>query len=226
MIKQSENGYRFSVDAVLLANFVDEPHDNRIVDFGTGSGIIPIIMAAERGYTDLTGIEIQESLAEVARENVELNETGNRIKIIHDDFCKYFKKSGKKFDAVITNPPYMKPGSGKINPDSEKAIARHEIKCSLELLITAAREATVKKGALYIIYHPHRLDELIALLVGEEYHIERLQMIHSRKGESASLFMLKAVKKSTHELEIADPVYIYDQNGSYTPHLKKILHED
>jgi tRNA1Val (adenine37-N6)-methyltransferase len=223
-IRQGVDGYRFSVDAVLLANFVDAPKNSRIADFGTGSGIIPLVMAYERGYQNVTGIEIQSQMVEYAAENVTLNRLENKIKIIEGDFCKLFEGSvRKKFDAVVTNPPYKKPGTGKINPDSEKAIARHELKCNLHSLVKAASTATIKKGNLYMIYHPHRLDELISELLHFQYHVEKLQMVHSYPEEPASLFMMKAVKNSKKELLVEKPVYVYGDKNEYSEYLRSIL---
>jgi tRNA1Val (adenine37-N6)-methyltransferase len=223
-ILQGIRGYRFSVDAVLLANFIDEPLDSRIIDLGTGCGIIPLIMASERRYKDITGVEIQEQLAEYAAKNISLNKLETAIKILHADFRSFITDPpGKLFDATITNPPYKRPGTGKINPSREKAIARHEILCSLEDLIRSAAASTKKRGTFYLIYHPFRLDELIIELKKNEYHLERFCSVHPRPGESASLFLLKAAKRSTRETVIEPPLYIYEKTGEYTPYLRRIL---
>ncbi len=226
-IYQGREGYRFSVDAVLLAHFINVEPDERIVDFGTGSGIIPVILAHELGYENVTGIEIQDTLAEYAAKNVEINNLKDRVEIIHGDLTKADTLlGGRKFDAVISNPPYKKPGTGKINPNGEKAIARHEIKVSLDDLLDSAKFLSTKIASLFIIYHPHRLDELIHKLYKRTYHVTRLRMIHPKASEPASLFMVKAELGSTKELIIEDPVYIYEGNGEYTPLLKKYLSMD
>jgi len=223
-IIQSREGYRFSVDAVLLADFIDEPVDNRIVDLGTGCGIIPIILAKERGYKNITGIEIQKQMAANAAKNVVLNRIEANIRIISGDFRSMAGKGRRlRFDAVISNPPYRKPGTGRINPKSEKAIARHEIACSLSEVIDAAASLSVKNGALYMIYHPFRLDELIVEMGKRGYHIERLRFVHPGEDESANLFLIKAVKNSTRETVIEPPVIIYESQDEYTPYLKSIL---
>jgi tRNA1Val (adenine37-N6)-methyltransferase len=226
-VLQGVRGYRFSVDAVLLANFIDEPLDRRIIDLGTGCGIIPLIMAAERRYKDITGVEIQEQLAGYAAKNAALNELETAIKILHADFRSFIADPPRKlFDAAVANPPYKKPGTGKINPSKEKAIARHEIKCSLKDLVRSASAATKKRGALYLIYHPFRLDELIIELKENEYHLERFCSVHPRPGEPASLLLLKAAKRSLRETMIEPPVYIYEATGEYTPYLRRILAMD
>jgi tRNA1Val (adenine37-N6)-methyltransferase len=226
-VLQGARGYRFSVDAVLLANFIDEPLDSRIIDLGTGCGIIPLIMAAERRYKDITGVEIQKQLAEYAAQNVSLNKLDAEIKIFHSDFRSFISDPPKKlFDAAVANPPYKKPGTGKINPSREKAIARHEIKCSLRDLVRTASAATKKRGTFYLIYHPFRLDELIIELKKNEYHLERFCSVHPRPSEPASLFLLKAARRSTRETVIEPPVYIYEATGEYTPYLRRILAMD
>jgi tRNA1Val (adenine37-N6)-methyltransferase len=212
------------VDAVLLANFIDEPLGRRIIDLGTGCGIIPLIMAAERRYKDIMGVEIQEQLAEYAVKNVSLNKLETAIKILRTDFRSFITDPPRKlFDAAVANPPYKKPGTGKINPSREKAIARHEIKCSLKDLVRSASAATKKRGALYLIYHPFRLDELIIELKKNEYHLERFCSVHPHPGEPASLFLLKAAKRSLRETVIEPPVNIYEATGEYTPYLRRIL---
>jgi len=226
-VLQGIRGYRFSVDAVLLANFIDEPLDHRIIDLGTGCGIIPLIMAVERRYKDITGVEIQKQLAGYAAKNVSLNKLETAIKILRADFRSFITDPPRKlFDAAVANPPYKKPGTGKVNPSKEKAIARHEIKCSLQDLIRSAAAATKKRGTLYLIYHPFRIDELISELKKYEYHLERFCSVHPRPCEPASLFLLKTAKRSSRETVIEPPVYIYETTGEYTPYLRRILAMD
>jgi tRNA1Val (adenine37-N6)-methyltransferase len=223
-VRQGISGYRFSVDAVLLASFIDEPKDHRIIDLGTGCGIIPLILAAEKGYSEITGVEIQKQLAEYAGENISANELEKKIKILHADFRSFIENPpGKPFDAAVANPPYKKPGTGKINPSTEKAIARHEITCSLSELIRSAAAATKKRSALYMIYHPFRFDESITELQKNGYHVERFRAVHPRPGEAASLFLLKAVKRSTRETVIENPIIIYDKNSRYSAYMRRIL---
>ena len=223
-VLQSVLGYRFSVDAVLLADFIDEPNDHRIIDLGTGCGIIPLLMASEKGYKNITGVEIQEGLADYAKTNVIENGFQAEINITQADF-RTFRDSppAKLFDAVITNPPYKKPGTGKINPIPEKAIARHELTCSLHELIEAASAVTKKKGTFYVIYHPFRMDEMTMELKKNDYHIERFRSIHPYPGEPASLFLLKAAKHSTKETVIDSPIIIYEKKDEYTEYMSKIL---
>lgn len=226
-IRQGTHGYRFSVDAVLLADFVDEPKDHKIIDLGTGSGIIPLILASDKGYRRITGVEIQESLAEYARANVSVNGFDRQIDILQMDFRAFINNPPSKLhDAAIANPPYKKPGTGKINPSTEKAIARHEIKCSLQELIRSASAATKKKSALYMIYHPFRLDESVTELQKNGYHIERFRSVHPRPGKAASLFMIKAVKHSTRETVIEDPIIIFERDDCYTSYMRRILAMD
>lgn len=226
-VVQGLRGYRFSVDAVLLANFIDEPEDNRIVDLGTGCGIIPLIMAAERHYKEITGVEIQDQLAGYAVESVSLNKLEKKIKILNTDFRSFIdNQPSKLFDAAVANPPYKKPGTGKINPSKEKAIARHEIKCSLEDLVLSASAATKKHAAFYAVYIPLRFDELVTELRKNEYHIERFCSVHPHEGEPASLFMVKAVKRSSRETVIEPPIFIHESDGDYTPYMRRILAMD
>lgn len=209
-IIQARDSYRFSVDSILLLNFIRVKNYEKIIDLGTGSGIIPLLLFGKRKGLSIYGIEIQKDLADMARRSVELNKLQNYITIIQEDFrnLKNIFKN-QQFDVVVSNPPYISLGQGKINPSSSRAIARHEIKGDLEDIISVSNYLLKNKGRIYLIYKSSKLVKLIITL--KKYSIEPkvVKFIHPRQGESANLVLLEGVKKGKEELKIEDPIFQY-----------------
>jgi tRNA1Val (adenine37-N6)-methyltransferase len=226
-ILQSKTGYRFAIDAILLADFVKiKTNDKNIIDLGTGSGIIALLLARCFPHTKITGIELQKGLFELAKENVRLNSLEAQVHIENiaiKDVKKRFKAEG--FDAIVTNPPYRKFKSGRINPAEEKAIARHEIKTSLDEIIRIGSYLLKAKGSLFLIHLPERLSELIYLL--KEYKIEpkTTRFVYSKEGEDAAFLLMEGTKAGREGMTIERPLYIYDKNSNYTEEVKKIYGE-
>jgi len=162
-IRQPRNGYRFSVDAILLADFVRVKTHERLIDLGTGSGIIPLLVSAFAPVRIIVGLEIQEQLAVLARENVRLNHLEDRITIVRGDL-KHVAQTFQagEFDVVCSNPPYRKVGAGRLNPHNESAIARHELTCQLSDLAEACKYLVKPGGKVFVIYLAERLGELIS----------------------------------------------------------------
>lgn len=209
-IIQARDSYRFSVDSILLLNFIRVKNYEKIIDLGTGSGIIPLLLFGKRKGLSIYGIEIQKDLADMARRSVELNKLQNYITIIQEDFrnLKNIFKN-QQFDVVVSNPPYISLGQGKVNPSSSRAIARHEIKGDLEDIISVSNYLLKNKGRIYLIYKSSKLVKLIITL--KKYSIEPkvVKFIHPRQGESANLVLLEGVKKGKEELKIEDPIFQY-----------------
>lgn len=226
-IKQRKEGYRFAIDAVLLADFVKiKPNDKNIIDLGTGSGIIALLLAKCFSHTKVTGIELQKGLFELADENVILNRLDERVHIENmaiKDIKKRFKAGA--FDAVVSNPPYRSFKTGRINPTVEKAIARHEIKTSLEEIIKISKYLLKAKGSLFLIHLPERLSELIYLLKGYKIDPKKMRLVHSREGEDAVFVLIEAVKAGKEGMKIEEPLYIYNKSGNYSEEVKGIYGE-
>lgn len=213
-IIQASDSYRFSVDSILLLNFIRVKSYEKIIDLGTGSGIIPLLLFSKRKGLSIYGIEIQKDLADMARRSVELNKLQNCITIIQEDFRnlkKIFKN--RQFDVVVSNPPYISLGQGKINPLSSKAIARHEIKCDLEDIISVSNYLLKNKGRIYLIYRSAKLIKLVLAL--KKYGIEPkvIKFIHPQPGEKANLVLLEGIKGGKEELNIEDPIFLNLKNG-------------
>ena len=209
-IIQASDSYRFSVDSILLLNFIRVKNYEKIIDLGTGSGIIPLLLFGKRKGLSIYGVEIQKDLADMARRSVGLNNLQDHITIIQEDFrnLKNIFKN-QEFDVVVSNPPYISMGQGKINPSSSKAIARHEIKGDLEDIIYVSNYLLKNKGRIYLIYRSAKLIKLVIAL--KKYGIEPkvIKFIHPRQGENANLVLLEGVKGGKEELKIENPIFQY-----------------
>src|SRR5665648_412690 len=209
-IIQAKDSYRFSVDSILLLNFIRLKNYENIIDLGTGSGIIPLLLFGKKKGLSIYGVEIQKDLADMARRSVELNKLQNGITIIQEDF-RNLKNNFKnqQFDVVVSNPPYISMGQGKINPSINKAIARHEITGDLEDMISVSNYLLKNKGRIYLIYRSAKLIKLVITL--KKYGIEPkvIKFIHPRPGENANLVLLEGIKSGKEELKIEDPIFIY-----------------
>ena len=215
-IIQAKDSYRFSVDSILLVNFIRVKNYEQIIDLGTGSGIIPLLLFGKRKGLSIYGVEIQEDLADMAKRSVELNQLQDHITIVREDFRnikKIFKSN--QFDVVVSNPPYISIGQGKINPLNSKAIARHEIKCDLEDLISASNYLLKNKGRIYLIYRSTKLIKLMTAL--KKYGIEPkvIKFIHPQLKEKANLVLLEGIKEGKGELKVENPLFlqISEENG-------------
>ena len=221
---QATDGYRFSIDAVLLENFISAKRLEKGIELGTGSGIISILLARRLQGANITAVEIQKNLAERAARNISLNNLEGRIEILERDI-KDLKKiyPSNKFDFVFTNPPFRKTKTGRLSIYEERAVARHEIEITLPDLIKTASYLLKHSGKFFLIYHPFRLAELISLLQKAKLEPKRMKFVHSRTGEEAKMVLIEAVKGSGTWLKIAPPLYIYEKDTEYTSELKKIL---
>lgn len=216
-IIQAKDSYRFSVDSILLLNFIRLKNYENIIDLGTGSGIIPLLLFGKKKGLSIYGVEIQKDLADMARRSVELNKLQNGITIIQEDF-RNLKNNFKnqQFDVVVSNPPYISMGQGKINPSINKAIARHEIKGELEDMISVSNYLLKNKGRIYLIYRSAKLIKLVITL--KRYGIEPkvIKLIHPRPGENANLVLLEGIKSGKEELKIEDPIFLYSNKKMET----------
>jgi tRNA1Val (adenine37-N6)-methyltransferase len=221
---QARDGYRFSIDAVLLENFISAKRLEKGIELGTGSGIISILLARRLKGANIAAVEIQKNLAERAARNISLNNLEGRIEILQKDI-KDLKKiyPSNKFDFVFTNPPFRKTRTGRLSIYEERAVARHEIEITLPELIKTASYLLKHSGKFFLIYHPFRLAELISLLQKAKLEPKRMKFVHSRTGEEAKMVLIEAVKGSGTWLKIATPLYLYEKGTEYTSELKKIL---
>lgn len=224
---QAKNGYRFSVDALLLENFISAPRLEKGLELGAGSGIISILLAKRLKDARITAVEIQESFARRAERNVRLNRLSGRVRVLAMDMKELRGVfPANEFHFVFSNPPFRRPGTGRMSRDEERAIARHEIEITLPELVSTASYLLRHSGKFYLIYHPFRLAELISLLRKYRLEPKKMRFVHSTADEEAKMVLLEAVKGSGTWLKVPPPLYIYVEGGEYTPEMKRILGVD
>jgi tRNA1Val (adenine37-N6)-methyltransferase len=212
-IIQKKKGYRFSMDAVLLSQFINLRKNERVIDLGTGCGILPLLLSHTTKAHSFVGVEIQKGLAECAKKNVVLNHLEDRVSILGQDF-RELKETfpAGSFDVALSNPPYRKYRTGRINPSTEKAIARHEIKGTFEDLISIASYLLPPKGRCYLIFPALRTVDLFVVLRGERLEPKRMQFVYPRMGEEAKFILVESMKTSGVELKIMDPLILRESD--------------
>lgn len=217
-ILQKKEGYRFSIDAVLLSQFVNIRRNEKAIDLGTGCGILPLILSQTTNVSSIVGVEIQKKLAGCAIKNVLLNRLEDRISILRRDFRKLKASfSPGSFDVVLSNPPYRKYRTGRINPSLQKAIARHEIKGTLNDLASIASYLLPHKGRFYLIFPASRTADLLVTLRRKNLEPKRFQFVHPRIGESAKFLLVESVKSSGVELNIMPPLILHRATSPSPP---------
>ena len=216
-IKQEASGYRFSLDAVLLAWHASPRADDRLLDLGTGCGIIPLILAYRNPNIVAFGIEIQDDLAELAISNVNANHMQHKITILKQDM-RYLKPGmiGGPVDLVVCNPPYRKPNSGRINPDAQRAIARHELKVNLADVLLTVRRMLRTAGRFVTVYTAERAVELLSQRRVGGIEPKFMSSIHSQLDTEAKLILVEGVKGARPGIRLGPPLIIYDANGEYS----------
>lgn len=226
-IIQNINGFCFGVDAVLLANFAQVRKGQRVADLCTGTGIIPILLAGKTEAGEIVGIEIQKDMAEMASRSIKLNKIEDRIKIINEDIKNALSLYGKEsFDAVTVNPPYKHWGSGIINPDDLKAVSRHEIKCTLEDVISVSSALLKNNGRFFMVHRPERIVDIIYLMRLYKVEPKRIRFIHPYPDKKPNLLLIEGLKYGKPFLKFMDPLYVYDGKGNYTKEINDIYGRD
>lgn len=211
---QSLSGYRFSIDAVLLAHFLTPRPADQVLDLGAGCGVISLILAYRHPSIALTCLEIQDSLAALISHNIKQNGFTGRISLLRGDLrSANAMLAAGSFDSVICNPPYYASGSGRQSPNNEQAVARHELEACLPDIAKAAAYALRTKGRLLMIYPAARGVALLLTLRHYRLEPKRLQVVHPYPGAAGGLLLLEAVKSGGEELTVLPPLYVYDSPG-------------
>lgn len=226
-IHQPENGYRFSIDSVLLADFATPLCGNSVLDLGTGSGILLLLLARrcevlQKGL----GVEIQRTLWEIACRNIEENGFGGRLLAVRCDLRKDVPGlAPRSVDLVISNPPYRKIGKGRRNPDRRQEIARHEVACTLEDVFSAAGKYLAPRGRLAIVCPSHRLHEIFALGFSTGILPETVRFVHPRPDEPANRVLVAGSRQKSPEPAVLPPLVVFSARGRYHPEVEGILSE-
>ena len=223
-VKQSRGGYRFSIDAVVLAHHAVPFAGEKVLDIGTGCGIIPLILAYRQPQFTIFGIEVQTELAELAIANVKENQLEDRITIFSKDMKLLTPAmTAGPVDLVVCNPPFRRQGSGRINPDAQRAVARHEIKANLADIIQTSHRMLRKAGRLILIHSAGRLTDILSRMRIDGIEPKFIRMIHSRQDAEATLIIIGGVKGGRPDLKIAPPLIIYDKKNDYTDEVESMF---
>jgi tRNA1(Val) A37 N6-methylase TrmN6 len=221
-IIQAAGGYRFSLDPVLLCAFAEIAPGEQVVDLGTGSGIIPLLLARRSLAQAIVGVERLPELADRARRTVVLNGLQERVTIVEGDLRRdHAELPPQTFDAVLANPPYRRPGTGRVAPGSERAAARHELAGGLDDFLTAAVRLLRDRGRFYVVFLAERLAELLAELRRRQLEPKRLRCVHGRSGEAARMVLVEGRKRGGAGLRIEPPLVIY-AGEEYSPEVRAI----
>lgn len=220
---QKKDAFRFGIDAVLLANFANIKKKHKVIDFCTGTGIIPFIIAGKTECNDIKGIEIQEEFVDMAKRTVDYNNLSDRINFYCRDLKDIdFLKSMEKVDVVTVNPPYKLQGSGIININDKNAIARHEILCNLEDVIVASKTVLKDNGRLYMIHRPDRLCDIFCLMRKYKIEPKRVKMIHPTYNKAPNIVLIEGQNFGGSFLKWDEPLYVHELDGSYTKEIDNI----
>ena len=223
-VMQSRAGYRFSIDSVLLAFHAAPRPGDKVLDLGTGCGIISLIMAFREPDIRIFAVELQTELAGLAEANVGQNRLANRIQVMHTDM-RLLKPNmtGGPADLIVCNPPYRRPGSGRINPAQQRAVARHEIEVSLIDILETARRMLRTAGRFVVIYSVERTTDIISCMRSEQIEPKFMRMIHSTRNSEAKLVLIEGVKGARPGLKVTPSLIIYDDTGDYTEEVKPMF---
>lgn len=222
-IYQNTEMLKFSLDSVLLANFVNiNPSTKKILDIGTGNAIIPLILSTKT-KANITGIEIQDEVATLALKSVKINKLENQINIINDDINEYTSKSETEiYDIITCNPPFFKLNDNSIlNESKYKQIARHEINLNLEKLIKVSKKLLKNNGKLAIVHRPKRLIEIIENMKQNNIEPKRICFIYPKINLESNILLIEGIKNGKPGIKILPPIYIHNLDNSYTDTVKK-----
>lgn len=226
-IIQNKNGFCFGIDSVLLVNFAKEiKKQSKVLDLGTGTGIIPILLSGKVELKKAIGVEIQKDVANMAKRSVSLNNLDDKIEIINENVINIGKLYPKQyFDVVITNPPYKKIGTGIINESEAKIISRHEITANLEDFIKTARDMLKDKGEFFMVHRPERLVDIISLMRKFKIEPKKLRFVCPNKNKEPNMVLIKGIKNAKEFLKIEKNLYVYNEDGNYTDEILKIYNK-
>lgn len=226
-IIQNEKGFCFGMDSVLLSDFAKNMKNNStVLDLGTGTGIIPILLCGKTNLKKIIGIEIQQDVANMAKRSSQLNNLQDRFEVVNTniiDLKNIYEK--QSFDVIVTNPPYKKENTGITNENEAKLISRHEITANLEDFISISKDLLKDKGEFYMVHRPERLVDILSLM--RKYKIEPkiLKFVSPNKNKEPNLILIKGIKNANSFLRVEKNLYVYNEDGKYTNEILKIYNK-
>lgn len=210
-IYQFKDGFRFSVDPIILVDFFQGKQEGKILDIGSGCGIIPILLAEKKGMKNIYGVEIQEQSLEIFKKNIEVNNLSDKITILEGDVAEL--KEGNTFDYIISNPPYIAIDGKKISENENKKIARHEISLDLKKLIENCKRLLKPRGEFFMVHRSHRFLEICSELEKNNFSVKRVKFSFFDREKNSNLVLIQASKGRKHKLEIESPLFL--EEGGY-----------
>lgn len=224
-IIQNESEFCFSLDAILLAHFTTVKPGAQIVDLGTGTGVIALLLA-NRGAGHVTGVEVSPSMAGMAQRSVMLNRLEDKVKIIHGDLCKVKKLlPAGNYDLVVSNPPYRVVGGGFISPNDRVAMAKHEVMATLQDVVNAAKYLVKTRGRFAMVHLPERMSEILVSMSQAGLEPKRLQLVHSTLDQKPKMLLIEGIRAGKPGLEVLPPLCVYKRDGSYSDEIQKYYKE-
>ena len=223
-IIQNSEGFCFGIDSVLLSDFAKSIRNNsKVLDLGTGTGILCILLAGKTKLKEIYGIEIQQEVANMAKRSVELNSLQDKVNILNENILNlenHFENGS--FDAIVTNPPYKKLNTGLQNENEKKVISRHEITANLEDFIKVSRNMLKDTGEFYMVHRPERLVDIVYLMRKHKIEPKQIRFVAPKIGKEPNLVLIKGVKNAKEFLKFDNILYVYNEDGSYTDEILKI----
>lgn len=225
ILRQPATGYRYTIDPLLLCSHATPKKDEKILDIGCGCGIIPLILGYNYPHTQITAIEIQKELAEIAQSNMAANHLEHRIQVIHQDISHLTASdTGHKFNLIVSNPPYKKANTGRLNPNPQKAIARHEVKLTITALVQKADDLLKPNGKFMIIFPAERLSDIYCAMQSTAIHPAWIRFIHPSPHKNAIRVIFCGVKQNRSSCKILPPLNLHDTQGNPTQDHKNIFY--
>ena len=223
-IIQNKEGFCFGIDSVLLSDFAKNiKKDSLVMDLGTGTGIIPILLCGKTELKKVVGIEIQQEVYEMAKRSIKLNNLENRFEILNEDILNLEKIYNENtFDVIVTNPPYKKMNTGILNENEKKLISRHEYKANLEDFLKTSRRLLKDKGEFYMVHRPERLVDIMYLMRKYKIEPKNIRFVFSHKENPPKLVLIKGIKNAKPFLKIEKNLYIYGEKEKYTDEIYEI----
>ena len=227
-IIQDKDGFCFGIDSVLLSDFAkDIKKQAKVLDLGTGTGIISILLCGKTDLNKIIGVEIQKEVAEMASRSSKLNNLENKFEIINENILNLKNIfENQTFDVIVTNPPYKKKNTGIVNENEKKVISRHEITADLADFIKISKDLLKDKGEFYMVHRPERLVDILSLMRENKIEPKILRFVFSKKDSEPKLILIKGIKNAKSFLKIENNLYIYDKKGNYTEEIFKIYNKN
>lgn len=226
-IIQNTTGFCFGIDSVLLSDFAKEvKNGSKVMDIGTGTGIISILLSKKANVKKIYGVEIQQEVANMAERSVKLNNLEDKISIINTNIKDIFDKfEPNTFDAIVTNPPYMKLNTGAKSDEIKKLISRHEVECNLEDIIKISYKLLKSRGEFYMVHRAERIVDILYLMRKYKLEPKKIRFIQSKVNKEPNLLLIKGIKDAGNQLKIERPLVVYNEDGSYTDEILEIYHK-